>query len=510
MKTGVLMNETDSTLQEPARKGTGWRIFFAAWTLFVVSVAWWLWHRAGRPISSASWSVRDLGAGAPALDRLANWFKLADLNFHRVYPWILLAPYVAWVAWRFPWGRRQWRASLPAHVAGCALLAISTHLVWAYADTYADGRHPVEVMVYMRPGARSGRAQGANRDSGQLGGSVAVPVPAWVTNRLAKQPAGVPFRFGGPDGGKDQMTGGRTTRLEPHTYGGVAARGRLVRSPFDLLSLFVYAGLVGLVQTVQLQRRSKERERRAEALEAQLTAARLSALQAQLNPHFLFNALNAISTLLVRDARAARDALASFSELLRLALRQSTQAEVTLGEDLEFLRRYVEIQQTRLGDRLRFEEVIAPETLGCLVPALLLQPLVENAIRHGIETSLRPGLVRVVGQPQAKRLKLIVEDNGTGLSGGRKGDGDGVGIGLKNLKARLETLYGPEHRLEFEPSPEGGVVVSVEIPLRRGAGGVHPTPLSATSPSICAEKVRTDPAVLGAPRIYSQADPTAQ
>jgi sensor histidine kinase YesM len=240
-----------------------------------------------------------------------------------------------------------------------------------------------------------------------------------------------------------------------------------VEAPFDLLSLFVYASLVGLVHTVQLHRESKERERRAEALEAQLTAARLSALQAQLHPHFLFNALNAISTLLVRDVRAARDALASFSELLRLALSQSTQAEVTLHEDLEFLRRYVQLQQTRLGDRLRFEEVIPSETLDCLVPALLLQPLVENAIRHGIEPSLHPGLVRVVIQPQASRLKVTVEDNGTGLSSGQRGDSEGTGIGLKNLKARLETLYGLEQGLEFNCRHQGGAVVTVAIPLRR-------------------------------------------
>jgi LytS/YehU family sensor histidine kinase len=242
-------------------------------------------------------------------------------------------------------------------------------------------------------------------------------------------------------------------------------RRGLWQNPFDLLSLFLYASLVGAMHTIQLHYRSKDRERRAEALEAQLTAARLSALQAQLHPHFLFNALNAISTLLVRDARAAREALASFSELLRLALGQSTQAEVTLREDLEFLRRYVEIQQTRLGDRLHFGEAIPSETLDCLVPTLLLQPLVENAIRHGIEPSPNAGLVRVVVQAQGNRLLIIVEDNGAGLSTNQAEVG--FGIGLKNLRARLETLYGAEHKLEFGHRPQGGVTVSAEIPLRR-------------------------------------------
>jgi sensor histidine kinase YesM len=197
-----------------------------------------------------------------------------------------------------------------------------------------------------------------------------------------------------------------------------------------------------------------------------------------LHPHFLFNALNAISTLLRRDTRAAQDALASFSELLRLALCHSTHSEVTLREDLEFLRRYIEIQQTRLGDRLRFEEVIAPEVMDCLVPALFLQPLVENAIRHGIEPSASPGLVRVIVQPQGARLGVTVEDNGAGLTGKEDERGGGAGIGLPNLNSRLETLYGAEHKIEFRPRPEGGVTVRVEIPLRQGP----PAPAAAAIP----------------------------
>jgi two-component system LytT family sensor kinase len=119
-----------------------------------------------------------------------------------------------------------------------------------------------------------------------------------------------------------------------------------------------------------------------------------------------------------------------------------------------------------LGDRLRFEDVIAPETLDCLVPALLLQPLVENAIRHGIEPSANPGLVRVIVQPQGKRLVVTVEDNGAGLSN-KENERGGIGIGLRNLRSRLETLYGAEQKFEFAPRAQGGVIVSVEFPLRR-------------------------------------------
>jgi len=120
-----------------------------------------------------------------------------------------------------------------------------------------------------------------------------------------------------------------------------------------------------------------------------------------------------------------------------------------------------------LGDRLRFEETIAPEALDCLVPALFLQPLVENAIRHGIEPSPNPGVVRVIVLAERERLLVTVEDNGAGLTTKEDERGAGVGIGLQNLRSRMETLYGEKQRVELAPRPEGGVSVRLEIPLRR-------------------------------------------
>jgi two-component system LytT family sensor kinase len=132
-------------------------------------------------------------------------------------------------------------------------------------------------------------------------------------------------------------------------------------------------------------------------------------------------------------------------------------------------RRYVEIQQTRLGDRLRYEEEIAPQAMDCLVPALLLQPLVENAIRHGIEASPDPGVVRVVAQIDGERLLVTVEDSGAGLPVKENQEDAGIGIGLQNLRSRLETLYGAKQRLEIDSRPGGGVIIRVEMPLRRMA-----------------------------------------
>ncbi len=455
-----MSNRIDNSPPEAARTRRRWRIFFAGWTVFVALAVGWLLRRAEMLNADSTWVFAgDAAANATLLERIGNWFKLADLNFHRAYPWVLLAPYVAWLGARFLLERSQWRVSLPVLMAGGALFAGACYAL-AALEGYQD---PVMVMVEsvkiidgkLELGQTNEHTIITNtsraRGLGPRGGGGAVQSP-----RIG--PAGGQRGGGGgwlpPEGGRVRTA----VFVEKHFLG----------SPFNLLDVFAYASLVGLAQTVQLHRRSRERERRAAALEAQLTKARLNALQAQLHPHFLFNALNAISTLLRRDTRAAQDALASFSELLRLALCHSTHSEVTLREDLEFLRRYIEIQQTRLGDRLRFEEVIAPEVMDCLVPALFLQPLVENAIRHGIEPSASPGLVRVIVQPQGARLGVTVEDNGAGLTGKEDERGGGAGIGLQNLNSRLETLYGAEHRIEFRPRPEGGVTVRVEIPLRQG------------------------------------------
>jgi len=259
-----------------------------------------------------------------------------------------------------------------------------------------------------------------------------------------------------------------------------------------LLDLLAYGTIVGAVHSVHFYRRFREREHRALFLESNLAKARLNALQAQLQPHFLFNTLNAIATLLRRDPRAAEDTLTSLSELLRLTLNRSGRQEMTLREELEFLQRYVEIQQTRFGDRLRFEPDVEPSALDCLVPTLLLQPVVENAIRHGLEPLDRGGLVRVTARGQDGMLVVIVEDDGVGLANVAASsheaageaadtptpqDKPGSGIGLLNLRARLEALYGARQKLVLASRPEGGVAVRIEIPWHLEAPTVAPAPV---------------------------------
>jgi sensor histidine kinase YesM len=278
-------------------------------------------------------------------------------------------------------------------------------------------------------------------------------LPALATNGAANWAAGF----------------GQALPVEPDRL--VSSGWRPLSTLFDLLA---YGAVAGLAHAVQFYRRYRERERRALALETTLAQARLRALQAQLQPHFLFNTLNAIATLLRRDPRAAEATLTALSDLLRAALRQPEQPEATVREELHFVERYVEIMQTRFGERLRFEQAIAPETLDCLVPTLLLQPLVENAIRHGIEPAEHGGLVRVTAQRQGESLVLTIEDDGVGLASSHSSMPSlleqgaaarpGNGIGLANLRARLEALYGARQSLVLAARPGGGTVVRVELP----------------------------------------------
>src|SRR5208337_4143696 len=162
-------------------------------------------------------------------------------------------------------------------------------------------------------------------------------------------------------------------------------------------------------------RKYRERELRAIELEKLLAQAKLQALQMQLNPHFLFNSLHSISALMHKNVDAAERMIGRLGELLRAALDNTETQEVPLRQELQFLRRYLEIEQIRFGSRLRVEIRAAPETLEARVPNLILQPLVENAIRHGVEPHAQPGRIRLLARRQANELRLGVDDNGDGL-----------------------------------------------------------------------------------------------
>jgi LytS/YehU family sensor histidine kinase len=182
----------------------------------------------------------------------------------------------------------------------------------------------------------------------------------------------------------------------------------------------------------------------------------------ELNPHFLFNALNGISTLMYRDVDAADSMLMKLASLLRYALDHSQRHQAPLRQELEFLDRYLALEQMRFGDRLSVEREFDPATLDAMVPNLLLQPLVENAIKHGFEPNAEPGKIQLRAKLDGKRLRLEVEDNGKGLPG------DGAikeGIGTSNSRARLAQLYGKRASLTLERGARGGVRAVVELPF---------------------------------------------
>jgi LytS/YehU family sensor histidine kinase len=184
-------------------------------------------------------------------------------------------------------------------------------------------------------------------------------------------------------------------------------------------------------------------------------------LKTQLQPHFLFNTLHSISSLNYDDPKAANRMLARLSSLLRLTLEKDSAQEVSLKEELEFLQHYLEIEQIRLGDRLTIKMDIAPETLDARVPNLLLQPIVENAIRHGIAPYSTPGQISIAARRDTHSLCLEVSDNGPGLAGKSVGSG----VGLPNTRERLYQLYAKDARLELANRENGGLVVRVLLPF---------------------------------------------
>jgi signal transduction histidine kinase len=218
---------------------------------------------------------------------------------------------------------------------------------------------------------------------------------------------------------------------------------------------------VGVAHALVYAERAQERERVAAQLQAQLTEARLAALSSQLNPHFLFNALNSIAELVHRDPVAADAMIVGLGALLRNSLESASTQEVLLDEELRLLGHYLDIERIRLGDRLRVEWSVAPEARAALLPPLLLQPLVENALRHGIARRLAPGTLRVEARIEGRQLRLEVHDDGTGGSAA-----SGFGIGLGTTRQRLQALYGEAAALELAPAPGGGTIARLHLPLR--------------------------------------------
>jgi two-component sensor histidine kinase len=249
----------------------------------------------------------------------------------------------------------------------------------------------------------------------------------------------------------------------------------ILRGPMILNHFIIYIGVLsaGFARDYFLRYRVRERETaqlqsETARLETQLAEARLSALNAQLNPHFLFNTLHAVSSLVERDPRGVRRMIARLSELLRYTLDGGKEPEVVLAQEIAFLERYLEIMQIRFQGQLEVDVELGDDARDALVPSLILQPLVENAVKHGVDKLSDRGKIRIRARREVDRLVLTVSDNGPGPSSvprPEKGDGE-RGLGLANIRARLEQLYGSAQSLSLTESLGGGTVAQIVMPFR--------------------------------------------
>ena len=350
------------------------------------------------------WGALVLLFAAPlALTGPVSWRQAVSFGGSFWALWLLFLPAVAWLSFRFPIERRRLLRNVGLHLLAC-LLIVGTN------------RAAFRAVARVFPRAQRSERSGRSPDS--------------KTDRL------------GPPGAFDAFLS--------------------LRAALDVL---VYWSLVGVCQAITNFRSSQERERRAAELEARLTSAKLQALRMQINPHFLFNTLNSIAALVYVNPRAADEMLGDLSELLRRSLDSMEEQEIPLTQELEFIGAYIRIEQKRFGERLRLEQSVPDELMKALVPALILQPLVENAIRHGIEPQRGAGLISIEAKQEDKHLHLIVRDNGRGLPGADLNSFVRRGIGLANTQARLQGLYGQDQSFSFERAEPQGCRVDIHLPF---------------------------------------------
>lgn len=322
-------------------------------------------------------------------------------------PWALLTPLIFRLVSRLPLERRRRKIAWPVHVI-CGLATIAACSWWAENIFPPRWRSEMRLQGGPPPGPRSER------------------------------PPRPPSPDGRPPG-----------RPEPR------------RNPFNAFFLIgfrapIYLAIVSVAHALLFYRRSQEHDR----LEASLAKARVEALKMQLQPHFLFNSLNAIAALVHTNPDGADEMLGALSELLRLTLETSGAQELPLLQELQFVERYLAIEHVRFGDRLHFELDVAPDTHAAMVPTFLLQPLVENAVRHGLEPQSGAGLLTVRARREGRTLHISIADNGVGLTDETP---KCEGIGLTNTRARLRELYRDQATLELRNA--NGLSVDIILPF---------------------------------------------
>ncbi len=361
-------------------------------------------------------------AALTAVNRLSNSFEpagtrrvLAETSFVFLhsYLWAALTPLIFWLVWRFSVERSNWILRsllfLAVGLAVAAFMSLVGDLLW------------VEVLQFPR--------------------------------------------FGPPDGSPLRILSGPWFLNNLVTYMGILAAG------FAWEYFLRYRAREE--EAIRLQAHTAQLQAHAAQLQAQLAEARLTVLRTQLNPHFLFNTLNAVSTLVAKDPKGVRRMIARLSELLRYALEGPKEQEIPLREELKILQRYLEILEIRYQGRLQASVTADPEAEEALVPSLILQPLAENAMKHGVSRAGGYGRIEVHAHRSGDALVLNVRDTGPGDEEAAAAEPVleeiGSGVGLRNTRARLEELYGSEQRFELRPTPEGGMIAEVVLPFHTRA-----------------------------------------
>jgi len=237
--------------------------------------------------------------------------------------------------------------------------------------------------------------------------------------------------------------------------------------------------VIGIIHAFEFNRRYRERELAAADLRTRLSEAQLEALRSQIHPHFLFNTLHSISTLMHRDVEAADSMLARLSDLLRLTLKHRGENEIAFRDELSLAEHYLSIMSIRFGDRLTIKRSIEPEVMSALVPQFVLQPLLENALNHGVAVTAGPAIVEIAASRQGNSLAIAITDNGQSVGVGVPSRPERQGIGLSNTRLRLEQLYGKDQSLILEKIPGRGTRISIELPWH-----AVPDHTAAVAPSV--------------------------
>lgn len=372
-----------------------------AWAILAILGFWFLYFSNHGSPQLLQTQRFDLTLGVPE-DPLRS-LKLLAMASRTLFPWLILFPLIAGLGWRFRFERRTWLTSVLIHLVGGILLSM-------VATNIAEYRIPNNKHVH-------------------------------TLKRL---------RAAAEDRPGDSTSNNR--RLEREAF--------LIRFLSDHWNVLIYWLMVAGTQSVYYSRRALERELSAHELSLRLSEARLEVLRGQLQPHFVFNALHSVSALIPMDPQAAQEALNSVAELLRASLNLADRQQVSMREELQFLKLYLEIQKLRFGELLQLKINIPDEVLDQTIPPLLLQPLVENSIKHGLGGSASCIMVCVKAFREGRKLVISVQDNGPGTSMPVS-----HGVGLMNLKRRLETLYPHQHQLEIATAPGAGFSVTIQFPI---------------------------------------------